>query len=1746
MRQQTLKSIAWVGLAALAALSGRAEESAAEMKYLGERRVSVTLDGRTATFDVAPLEVVEVKDEKYDKVDHWRGTWGSSFRSIAAMECPAKGALVADSVRLVKTNGTELVRGKDYDYNPQLGYFGRKGDGALGPDEPFLASYRYSRRRMDAVVADKDGNLELVKGVEHISLPAVPPIPSGRRHVANIYVRPDYFCRFNLFPIRETKPLLPPQIGPSLAEGTPKALRKLKSGEKLRILAWGDSVTEAAYLPEWKDAWQEQFVRRLRARYPKAEIELVTVGWGGRTIEAYLKDKADHQFEKVVIDRKPDLVVSEFVNDMGLGEQPFRASLDQVLKRFREEGIEWIVTTPHYVRPDWMWRGGDWEQLETVDTRFNAQIERSFCEDNGIPCADVSWIWGRLGTRGIPYTTLFYNGINHPNAFGLGLYADALMALFENDGKPPKARVSFSGVPEGVRAAVSAAIAKETGREVQDAVYSPDYLIVGYDRSFTNEIRQAFSRAFKGRLVKPNAVVKGSGDAAKDAFLRELSEDFAASYVPNGTDGEIAARIIEALFPKRAPFAVTVDGKPCKVTPCRISAMPFNQWAAGYQRPLNQTEIAGFVAVEANGATSFRVKPERAFRTATVRPLSAKVKPSVQGGEVTFTLPKPGHYVLELDDYHSPLGLFVEPVRDFAKERREATISFGPGLHEPKVVRLRSHDRVYIDRDAVVMGSFQADGVEDVRISGYGVISGARNRRDNDHCYREFQATPIRIIDSRNVVVDGPIVVDSSCWCVDTFNSRDIEIAHVKVAGQWRYNTDGIDICNSENVWIHDCYVHSFDDTIVLKGIPDDCASPVRNVRTERCVLWCSWGRTLELGLETWASEYAGIVFDDCDLIHNSVGAMSVHLGGDAVVKDVTFSNLRLEYTAAEAEPVYQSRKDLVYVEKKPWAGPMFTATNDKFEMFAKPDEKPGTFERVTVKNVDVTVEPGAATPTFEVRAVKGSSFGKLDVSGLRVNGKPFVPPASGEVVWIEAENFAERGAWVVDTQFTHAMGSAYLIAPGVGSPIGAAKTTFKVADGGRRAVWVRTRDWVPAHHPGRFAVGVDGRRLGKTLGASGRTGWVWEKAGEVDLAAGEHTLALEDLSGAFARCDVVVVAGLDFAPGNDPSETEALRAKWVPQPPVAERGGFDVVVVGAGPAGVCAAVAAARNGAKTALVHDRPMAGGNCSDEIGIGTDGAANSHLYLRESGLVEEWNLLNPHPERRGLSDAAALLLAGETNLTVFANERVLSATQKDGVISDVTARNTLTGARTRYAGKVFVDATGDGWVGFYAGADYRFGREAQAEFNEPKSHTPPKADACTMSGCLCFYKHVMRDHAVAYETPAWADILPKGFTRDPGSLKSAWWIEHPNDLDDMTYGEEARDELIRYNFAYWGWVKNQSPMRERAKNAELVSVPVVNGRRESRRLVGDVILTGNDLIEGRQFADRVAFGGWGLDVHDVLGMQRVKGDGWSGRPLTTAAYVIPFRALYSRNVRNLLMAGRCISATHLALGSTRVGATCAVLGQAVGTAAALCVRKDVFPRELGAKHVVELQQALLRDDQYIPGLKNEDPRDLARTARVTASSSAPELAYTPPRWAGVPKHVLRTKDGLCRAQGAAPACVIDGVSRVVETNAHAWVSSGKLPQWIRLDFPKPTELHELRLTFDSDLSLHNTVHYAPTLAKDYRLEALTGGQWKLLADEKDNIRRLRVHRFAPLSAEAVRLTVTAVHGGDEVRVFEIRAE
>lgn len=638
--------------------------------------------------------------------------------------------------------------------------------------------------------------------------------------------------------------------------------------------------------------------------------------------------------------------------------------------------------------------------------------------------------------------------------------------------------------------------------------------------------------------------------------------------------------------------------------------------------------------------------------------------------------------------------------------------------------------------------------------------------------------------------------------------------------------------------------------------------------------------------------------------------------------------------------------------------------------------------------------------------------------------------------IWIDAIQFEEKGGWRVETQFVREMGQGYLLAVDIpGVPVRDAETSFSVQTPGKYRVWVRTKNWLRAHAPGKCRALVDGERVGLEVGNLPSDVWGWQIAGDCDLEAGAHRLAMQDTTGYFPRFSAVLLTDdMDFTPSPEWPRIRKLRASILGvADTVARQDAFDVVVCGAGPGGIPAAIAAARQGMRVALVHSRPVLGGNASSEATVGFDGAYIHHPGMRESGIAEEIRRLH---DAYGMTYHQALekLCAETSGLTVFRNQCVIDAETEDGLLVAAIAQDTVTGARTAFPGRMFIDATGDGWLGYYAGAALRVGREAFWQHEE--SHAPRHADQRTMSGCLmgtakvnqqmlCYFAEDTGEPQ-PYCAPGWAQVLPERLYRSPGRLHTGeWWVENPTDFDDLFEAEMVRDELMRISLGYYHWLKNDYAKRDLLTNYKIAAFPSYNAKRESRRLIGDYVLTQDDCSSGRAFEDVVAYAGWTIDLHNQLGIFSGQ-EGPYDFDLRVPINQVPYRCLYSKNIRNLMMAGRCVSVSHIALGTIRVQNTLATLGQAAGTAAALCVKLGETPRGIGQRHLRTLQQTLLRDDQYIPGLRNEDPGDTARAAQITATSTSKAERFERKR--GVPGDWVPVSETLAMVMRQAPASTV----------------------------------------------------------------------------------------------------------------------
>ncbi|MEX0885391.1 MAG: FAD-dependent oxidoreductase [Phycisphaeraceae bacterium] len=572
-----------------------------------------------------------------------------------------------------------------------------------------------------------------------------------------------------------------------------------------------------------------------------------------------------------------------------------------------------------------------------------------------------------------------------------------------------------------------------------------------------------------------------------------------------------------------------------------------------------------------------------------------------------------------------------------------------------------------------------------------------------------------------------------------------------------------------------------------------------------------------------------------------------------------------------------------------------------------------------------------------------------------------------------------------------------------------------------------------------------------------------------------------------------------------------------------------DICVIGGGMAGLCAALASARHNARTLIIHDRPMFGGNASSEVRMWICGAHGKHN--KETGILEELQLENLHRNPAGNYPVWDGVLHGKAlhqpHLTPLLNTTCLDAETRDNHIVSVTAWQLTTQTFHHVTASHFIDCSGDSILAPLTGAPCRWGRESCDEFGEDIE--PAGADRRTMGNSLLIQLR-NTDAPQPFTPPPWAYQFdsPTDFEhRMQGvNARNFWWVE-VGGIDDTIHDAEAiRDELMKIAYGIWDYIKNRAPERDRAANWELYWIGRLPGKRESRRYEGDHILTQHDIEAGGRFDDVVAFGGWTMDDHHPAGLL------YPGKPTlfhpAPSPYGIPYRCLYSRAIDNLLFAGRNISVTHAALSSTRVMATCAVIGQAAGTAAALAVAHGTSPRGVYQRHLGELQQTLMDDDCYLPGL--------ARAADALM--------------AGV----------TLQADGQHAERLVDGHDRDREGEAHAW--EGVAGDAITLSWTTPTRVGGLRITFDSDLNHHKRMPCAypldasrcampGTLVKAYRIETCDAdGHWHVAHHETCNIQRL-VRARIERDVTAVRLVPEATWGGGAggggatVRIFAFEA-
>lgn len=612
-------------------------------------------------------------------------------------------------------------------------------------------------------------------------------------------------------------------------------------------------------------------------------------------------------------------------------------------------------------------------------------------------------------------------------------------------------------------------------------------------------------------------------------------------------------------------------------------------------------------------------------------------------------------------------------------------------------------------------------------------------------------------------------------------------------------------------------------------------------------------------------------------------------------------------------------------------------------------------------------------------------------------------------------------------------------------------------------------------------------------------------------------------VAGCFAQPDTLSVA------------TSEKKENWLylgdrdsnPQPIRRIEMKCDVAVIGGGMSGISAAVAAARQGADVMFIQDRPVLGGNASSEIRMTVNGAP----FERETGIVEELlieNLAyNPQHSHYVWDHILYNYVVKHPNLKLALNTSAQDVEMDGDRIVAVNCYQLTSETKLRVVAPIFIDCTGDGFLGAKAGAEYRTGREGKAEFGE--KFAPDSADGWVMGETIMMMTKDM-GRPVPFVAPDYA--IPYNGSDDKHrkirQLKEGyWWIELGSNYDIIADREKNRQDLMARFYGVWDYIKNSGEFPE-AENIALDWVGSLPGRRESRRLMGDYILSDVDLLSHKHFDDAVAYGGWSLDEHCEGGILSLHKPASYFHARFDKYYEIPYRSLYSRNIENLYMAGRCASVSHVALSSTRIIGTCSTMGQAVGVAAAMCSEKAVTPRDIYNDYIDELQERLLRQDYFIPNRPATDEGNLVKSAKSFTASS--------------------TLSGDVQN-------LLDGISRPVDGKITHWESAGSEAQ-LYVKWKKAVEISSIEFKFDTNLKQQIMMHkdearnskqiqvVPQELVKALTVEAKVNGKWQEVAKVEDNITRYLALDIAPIKATELRVNFLETHGAKTIKIFELR--
>ncbi|MDG2128970.1 MAG: FAD-dependent oxidoreductase [Fuerstiella sp.] len=601
--------------------------------------------------------------------------------------------------------------------------------------------------------------------------------------------------------------------------------------------------------------------------------------------------------------------------------------------------------------------------------------------------------------------------------------------------------------------------------------------------------------------------------------------------------------------------------------------------------------------------------------------------------------------------------------------------------------------------------------------------------------------------------------------------------------------------------------------------------------------------------------------------------------------------------------------------------------------------------------------------------------------------------------VLVESESFISHGGWKLDTQFITEMGSPYLLAHGLGQPLDDATTTVVFPETGTYRVFVRTKDWVARWNakgqPGRFQLLVNEKPLKETFGTKGAK-WFWHDGGQVRISSKSVKLALHDLTGFDGRCDAVFFT----KSGDTPPDDSEILSKWrrdqlgLDDKPT-QKGPYDLVVVGGGYAGMGAALSGARMGCRVALIQNRPVLGGNGSSEVRVWAKGNIRRGKFPRIGEIIEEFcdhAAKSPGNKEEFGDELKEQIVRAEGNIDLFLNHHAYAAQRKGSRLKTVTAFDTRTGQHLEFTGTLFSDCTGHGTIGELVNADLEM---------EDKGRM----------GMSNMWAWAELDQETTYPDTSWAlDLEMKDFPY-PRDHHGQWFWESGFDKDPLSDAEGIRDHNLRAVYGAFNAMKNRDGA-DKHRNAILTWVAYIGGPRESRRLMGDVVLNQEDIVSKRQFPDGCVPSTWSIDLHYPKKQYAEK---FPDNPFISIAvhgkgvdrsygYPVPYRCFYSRNIENLFMAGRNISVTHQALGTTRVMKTCGMMGEVVGRAASICILHECNPRHVYDRYLEELIDLL-----HLPGKARRktvyDTIDIPDDAMTLAGAKGPMSGLDPGKMEGL---------------------------------------------------------------------------------------------------------------------------------------------